>query len=479
MNEVKVIVRFKTGIIYKTSTKLVTNDYNSTKLIFDFDIPDGIKIFELKDPNDKTIFVDEIKNNEIVLVAKANVTTQKDGVEYIEYTDDKNTVYWYNKESEKLYDSEFLEVNNIKLADLTKVSKNASLFKMAGDYIFEVSLYNGDSKLTSSHDKLKVIPEQVIVDGEITETYTPIFENLISDMSEALNKIDNLDIDVTKTDDISTVTIAKKDGSTKSVEIKDATINGMNSIELVAGKNINLEQKGNQLKISSIGGSGGVSDYNELDNKPKINGTELKGNLTNEDLGIKNGVDGKDGISVTHSWNGTVLTITSASGTSSSNLKGDKGDTGPQGIQGPKGEQGVKGDTGAMGPQGIQGEKGDKGDTGPQGIQGTAGQDGKNGVDGKNYSVEVVESATTTLEIQPNKFYKFGEVTELNLTLAEITDNTQLNEYMFEFISGATATTLTLPSSVKWLETPTIESNKIYQCSIVDNIGVLLGVSNV
>ena len=38
MNEVKVNVRFTTGIIYKTSTKLVMNDYNSTKLIFDFDI---------------------------------------------------------------------------------------------------------------------------------------------------------------------------------------------------------------------------------------------------------------------------------------------------------------------------------------------------------------------------------------------------------------------------------------------------------
>ena len=100
-------------------------------------------------------------------------------------------------------------------------------------------------------------------------------------------------------------------------------------------------------------------------------------------------------------------------------------------------------------------------------------------VDNKNYSVKVVESTTTTLEIQPNKFYKFGEVTELNLTLAEITDTTQLNEFMFEFVSGATATTLTLPSSVKWLETPTIEANKIYQCSIVNNIGVLLGVSNV
>ena len=37
---------------------------------------------------------------------------------------------------------------------------------------------------------------------------------------------------------------------------------------------------------------------------------------------------GDDGIDVTHSWNGTVLTITSASGTSSANLKGEKGDPG-------------------------------------------------------------------------------------------------------------------------------------------------------
>lgn len=43
----------------------------------------------------------------------------------------------------------------------------------------------------------------------------------------------------------------------------------------------------------------------------------------------KDGSDGKDGISTTHSWNGTTLTVTSASGTSSANLKGDKGDTGP------------------------------------------------------------------------------------------------------------------------------------------------------
>ena len=93
--------------------------------------------------------------------------------------------------------------------------------------------------------------------------------------------------------------------------------------------------------------------------------------------------------------------------------------------------------------------------------------------------ISVVQTSASTIEINPNTFYKFGEVASLNITLASITDNTIYNEYMFEFTSGSTATTLTLPSSIKWLETPTIDANKIYQCSIVDNVGLLVGVANV
>ena len=40
---------------------------------------------------------------------------------------------------------------------------------------------------------------------------------------------------------------------------------------------------------------------------------------------------------ITHSWNGTVLTITSDSGTSSADLKGATGNTGTRGPQGPAG----------------------------------------------------------------------------------------------------------------------------------------------
>ena len=100
------------------------------------------------------------------------------------------------------------------------------------------------------------------------------------------------------------------------------------------------------------------------------------------------GPAGVDGVSATHSWNGTTLTVTSASGTSSADLKGEKGDTGergPAGADGAQGPKGDKGDPGEQGPQGIQGEKGDKGDKGDTGSQGPAGTDGRTPVKGTDY----------------------------------------------------------------------------------------------
>lgn len=129
------------------------------------------------------------------------------------------------------------------------------------------------------------------------------------------------------------------------------------------------------------------------------------------DSGTK--AEGVDGVSCEHSWNGTTLTITSASGRSSADLKGEKGDKGDKGDAGEKGESGTGvtilgsyasadelksthpsgnvGDAylingnlyvwsetsrewenvgniqGPQGEQGIQGEKGDKGDKGDDG----------------------------------------------------------------------------------------------------------------
>lgn len=50
--------------------------------------------------------------------------------------------------------------------------------------------------------------------------------------------------------------------------------------------------------------------------------------------------DGKNGTSATHRWSGTTLYITSESGTSYANLKGDKGDNGTNGKDGKDGADG-------------------------------------------------------------------------------------------------------------------------------------------
>lgn len=121
----------------------------------------------------------------------------------------------------------------------------------------------------------------------------------LNEMDGALNKVNNLDIDVSKSGNTAIVTITKKDGTEESVEIKDgengidgadgndALINGYNTINIEAGENIIIEQEDNILTISSEGGSGGTSDYEELENLPKINNVELKGNKISSDLGLQ------------------------------------------------------------------------------------------------------------------------------------------------------------------------------------------------
>lgn len=94
------------------------------------------------------------------------------------------------------------------------------------------------------------------------------------------------------------------------------------------------------------------------------------------------GRDGSDGVSCTHSWEGTVLSVTSASGTSSSDLRGPKGDSGATGPQGPAGATGPRGEAFTYAdftPEqlaALVGPKGERGETGPQGATGATGPAG-------------------------------------------------------------------------------------------------------
>lgn len=153
-----------------------------------------------------------------------------------------------------------------------------------------------------------------------------------------------------------------KDGTSVTVvSVKESSEDGgSNTVTFSNGMQLTIKngEKGSQGAQGLQGEKGeqGIQGERGLQGEQGIQGE--KGEKGDKGDTGATGATGKDGISASHSWNGTVLTITSANGTSSADLKGPKGDQGAQGIQGPKGDQGI---------QGIQGEKGADGAKGADG----------------------------------------------------------------------------------------------------------------
>lgn len=96
-----------------------------------------------------------------------------------------------------------------------------------------------------------------------------------------------------------------------------------------------------------------------------------------------------------------------------------------------------------------------------------------------NYSEVNHGTSDTTFTLTPNTFHVWGQVTSLTLTFGSETSG-MANEYIFQFTSGPTATSLTLPNSIKWANgiAPTIAKNKIYQVSILKGLASVLEFSN-
>ena len=159
----------------------------------------------------------------------------------------------------------------------------------------------------------------------------------------------------------------------------------------------------NEIWESGGGGSGASITDAAINEDGRLIITLSTGNTIDAGYAVgPSGADGKDGVSVTHKWVGTTLSVTSASGTSSADLKGEKGEQGIQGIQGPKGDTGDQGPQGVQGEQGVQGPKGDKGEKGDTGPQGPSGADGKDGADGQpgadGVGIKSVVQTTTSTE---------------------------------------------------------------------------------
>lgn len=88
-----------------------------------------------------------------------------------------------------------------------------------------------------------------------------------------------------------------------------------------------MEYKESDIPLPAEGGTVGTTDYNKLKNRPRINGVELIGNKTSDELKIPAGE------------------------------KGEKGDPGPEGPAGSRGPIGPEGPRGEQGPQGEPGPK--------------------------------------------------------------------------------------------------------------------------
>lgn len=95
---------------------------------------------------------------------------------------------------------------------------------------------------------------------------------------------------------------------------------------------------------------------------------------------------------------------------------------------------------------------------------------------GTSIKLHGVADTTFTMASNPPTYHVWDEVPELNLTFT--TASNKLAEYMFEFQSGETPTVLTVPDTVKWIGSHDIQPNMTYQVSIVNNIGIMVGIPN-
>ncbi len=89
----------------------------------------------------------------------------------------------------------------------------------------------------------------------------------------------------------------------------------------------------------------------------------------------------------------------------------------------------------------------------------------------KTTEVTVATDGAVTQALEAGKIYHFtGDLTALTITLTAPASG-DLAQYHFDFLSGATAPTLTMPDSVVMPEGFSVEANKVYEIDILNGRG--------
>lgn len=174
------------------------------------------------------------------------------------------------------------------------------------------------------------------------------------------------------------------------------------------------------------------------------------------------GENGADGITPTIGDNGNWYIGDVDTGKPS---RGETGDSGAPGADGEPGEDG-RGITSvtitADGHLNINYSDETDADVGK-----VVGEDGLDGISGVPVRQEMT-AVDTVAELQPNRLYVFPEMSTLTLTFAAPSDTSAANEYHCIFRSGATATTLSIPDTISIPDSFTVDANKVYELSIME-----------
>ena len=175
---------------------------------------------------------------------------------------------------------------------------------------------------------------------------------------------------------------------TDGSDTKAADVKASNTVNINAGKNIEIKRNGTTIEISSTaaGEKGDTGATGAKGEKGDTGATGAKGD-TGEKGGSITGevVDNGDGthtITITDLETGSVTTTIVKDG--------------KNGKDGKDGATGAKGDTGATGAKGDTGAAGAKGDTGEKGDTGAAGAKGDTGEKGDSITGEVVNNGDGT-----------------------------------------------------------------------------------
>lgn len=100
-----------------------------------------------------------------------------------------------------------------------------------------------------------------------------------------------------------------------------------------------------------------------------------------------------------------------------------------------------------------------------------------NGVDNGSV-VEVDTNGSFNQELAPDKFYLFtGELVTVFISFGSAVSGRE-NEYKGQFTVGSTTPVISFPNTISWVggSFPTLETNKTYQFSVLNDIGVIVGV---